>query len=113
MLENRFQNFVEKFFPEADSSEFLTQNLALLQKIQEGSEYQQEFRYYKALSNELRFQIYKLLETLPLCTCALAKLFGKNENLINHHLKILESESRIIGEQKGYFTVYRPLLRKK
>lgn len=113
MLDNRFQNFLEKFFPTTDSNEFLSQNLALIEKIQGDSEYQREFRYYKALSHELRFQIYKLLEILPLCTCALAKLFGKNENLINHHLKVLETEGLVLGEQKGYFTVYRPNFQKK
>jgi ArsR family transcriptional regulator len=112
VLEDRFRNYIEKFFPESNSEDFLTQNLSILQKFQADLDTQREFRYYKALSNELRFHIYKLLQSLPLCTCALARLFGKNENLINHHLKILENEGLIEGEQKGYFTIYRPIYRK-
>ena len=112
MVEDRFQNFLNTSFPDSDSKDFIKQNKERIKNIKNDAENQREFSYYKALSNEFRFQMYKLLQTIPLCTCALAKLFGKKESVVNHHLKILEAEGLIEGEKQSYFTVYRPMYKK-
>ena len=112
MVEERFQNFISTSFPDTDSESFLAENRKRLRTIKTNPEHIREFKYYKALSNELRFHIYKLLEILPLCTCALARIFDKKENIVNHHLKVLEKEGLIEGQKQSYFTVYRPVYKK-
>jgi DNA-binding transcriptional ArsR family regulator len=106
MNEDRFQNYINQIVPGISCEQYLEDNKKILESIKNNQKYKQEFELYNALGNELRFFIYKILETKPMCTCALARIFKKPDSSITYHLKILQDADLIIGKKKGYFTIY-------
>lgn len=69
----------------------------------------------KALSDETRYSIIKLLLGYNYCVRALAKRLGISESAVSQHLKILRKAEIVKGVKRGYFTHYyvdRNLLKK-
>lgn len=66
----------------------------------------------KALSEETRINIIKLLLEKEYCVRALAKKLGTSEASVSQHLKILREAGILIGEKRGYFTHYQIKLNK-
>jgi len=69
----------------------------------------------KALSEETRYNLVKLLLQHDFCVGALAKRLDMSESAVSQHLKILRNTEIVKGEKRGYFTHYyvdRDLLRK-
>ena len=60
----------------------------------------------KALADETRLKIIKLLLSHDLCVCALAKQIGVSEAAISQHLQILRKMGLVRGEKRGYWTHY-------
>ena len=106
MSEKRFKNYIQEIEKETTCEEFLKENRDFVMKITQDSEKLQEYKIHKALSNLKRYIINELLQTKPMCTCALANVFQVSDGTITHHLKILESAGLIVGKKEGYFTRY-------
>lgn len=104
----RFENYIRQTDADQDPDDFLDENKTLLRNLKADADAVEEYNYYKALSNELRFYIFKILQERPMCTCALAQIFDKKDNVINHHLQVLESHGLLRKEKDGYFTIYYP-----
>ncbi|MBD3352463.1 MAG: helix-turn-helix domain-containing protein, partial [Candidatus Lokiarchaeota archaeon] len=102
----RFENYMSHMNKDTDPDDFLAENRKVLEYLKTDEETSEEYNYYKALSNELRFYIFKLLQKKPMCTCALAQIFDKKDNVINHHLQILEIQGLVRKEKEGYYTIY-------
>jgi len=62
---------------------------------------------FKALSDENRLAIVKLLLCKDFCVRALSRKIGISEPAISQHLKILREAGMIKGEKKGYFIHYQ------
>ncbi|QIB27822.1 ArsR/SmtB family transcription factor [Caloranaerobacter azorensis] len=60
----------------------------------------------KAISDEKRFNIIKLLLQHNFCVRALAKRLNLSEAAISQHLKVLREAGLVKGEKKGYYTHY-------
>jgi DNA-binding transcriptional ArsR family regulator len=60
----------------------------------------------KALSDETRFGIVKLLLSRDLCVGALAHHLGISEAAVSQHLKLLREAGLVKGEKRGYWTHY-------
>jgi DNA-binding transcriptional ArsR family regulator len=60
----------------------------------------------KALSDETRFEILKLLLSCDLCVGALAHHLGISEAAVSQHLKLLREAGLVKGEKRGYWTHY-------
>ena len=61
----------------------------------------------KALSDETRFELVKLLLTHDLCVRALAHHLKISEAAASQHLKLLREAGLVKGEKRGYWTHYR------
>ncbi|MFW6263522.1 MAG: ArsR/SmtB family transcription factor [Thermotogota bacterium] len=61
----------------------------------------------KALADETRFTIVKLLLVHDFCVRALAKRLSISEAAVSQHLKILRKAGVVRGEKRGYFTHYK------
>jgi DNA-binding transcriptional ArsR family regulator len=61
---------------------------------------------FKALSDETRFQLFKLLLTHDLCVEALARNLKISEAAVSQHLKQLREAGLVRGEKRGYWTHY-------
>lgn len=60
----------------------------------------------KALSDETRFELVKLLLTHDLCVRALAHHLKISEAAASQHLKLLREAGLVKGEKRGYWTHY-------
>jgi len=75
-------------------------------EILNNSSFEEELKFHKALANQERLLIYKLLLNRPICTCVLSFILGKSQSTISRHLKIIEDAGLIIGKKEGYFVHY-------
>lgn len=64
------------------------------------------FKILKALSDETRLNILKLLVNHDYCVRALAKRLDVSESAVSQHLKVLRHAGIVKGEKRGYFTHY-------
>jgi len=60
----------------------------------------------KAVANETRFKILKLLLQHNYCVRALSKKLELSESAISQHIKVLREAGLLIGVKKGYYMHY-------
>lgn len=60
----------------------------------------------KALADEKRFELVRLLLTHDLCVGALARRLGISEGAVSQHLRHLRQVGLVRGEKRGYWTHY-------
>jgi len=60
----------------------------------------------KALSDETRYNLVKLLVSHDYCVGALANRLNISESAVSQHLKVLRNAGIVKGEKRGYFTHY-------
>ena len=68
-------------------------------------------RLFKALSDETRLRLLKLLADRgpegALCVGALAGKLGVTQSAVSQHLAVLRSAGLVVDERRGYFVHYR------
>ncbi|MDD2592120.1 MAG: metalloregulator ArsR/SmtB family transcription factor [Erysipelotrichaceae bacterium] len=60
----------------------------------------------KAIADESRYQIVKLLLEKDYCVSGLAYRLGISEAAVSQHIKILKEAKILYGEKRGYFMHY-------
>lgn len=60
----------------------------------------------KALSDETRYSLVKLLVSHDYCVGALAKQLNISESAVSQHLKVLRNAGIVKGDKRGYYTHY-------
>ena len=70
------------------------------------SEIRQEAKRYKALGDETRLKMFRVLEKGERCVCELMDLFQMNQSAASHNLKILENAGLVEGHRRGKFVYY-------
>jgi len=63
-------------------------------------------KLFKALSDESRFKLFKLLLTHDFCVGALARHLKISEAAVSQHLRQLREAGLVRGEKRGYWTHY-------
>ena len=63
--------------------------------------------YHKALGDENRLGIMKLLEFREMCVCELAAALGTSQPNLTHHIKKLERAGLVKSEKRGKWVYYR------
>jgi len=61
----------------------------------------------KALSDESRVKIVKMLQSKPSCVCELTAALGLAQPTVSKHLKILEESGLAHGKKQGLWVEYR------
>ena len=61
----------------------------------------------KALANETRLEIVRMLLGKPMCVHALAHHFQVSEPTICVHIRVLREAGVVSGERRGYFVHYQ------
>ncbi len=68
-------------------------------------------RLFKALADETRLRLLKLLSEQEtesaLCVGALAARLGVSQSAVSQHLAVLRSAGLVVDERRGYFVHYR------
>ena len=63
-------------------------------------------RKLKALADNKRLRILKMLEKKKMCVCELASVLGITQPSVSRHLKKLKKAGLIESEQNGFWTDY-------
>ena len=63
--------------------------------------------YHKALSDEKRIGILKLLEFREMCVCELTAVLGVTQPNLTHHIKKLETAGLVESERRGKWVYYK------
>jgi len=64
-------------------------------------------RLFKALSDETRVRILKMLEGRPLCVCEIQHVLKGSQPNVSHHLKTLSEAGLVDFERDGLWIAYR------
>jgi ArsR family transcriptional regulator len=64
-------------------------------------------KVFKALSDESRIRILKMLENRPLCVCEIQHVLKGSQPNISHHLKTLHEAGLVESEKDGLWISYR------
>ena len=63
-------------------------------------------KYFKALSDEKRIRILKLLTVKEMCVCELMIALDTTQPNLSHHLKILENQGFVNRRKEGKWAYY-------
>jgi ArsR family transcriptional regulator len=64
-------------------------------------------KLFKALSDETRLRILKMLEARPLCVCEIQFVLKGSQPNVSHHLKTLSEASLVDSKKDGLWIDYR------
>ncbi len=65
--------------------------------------------FLKVIAEENRLRILEVLYNEEICVCNLAKSLGLAQNLVSHHLKVLEQSNLLEKNRVGNQIFYKPL----
>ncbi len=63
-------------------------------------------RFFKALGDETRMRILKLLEVREMCVCEVMVALGLTQPTASHHLGILENSGLVKNRREGQWIFY-------
>ena len=64
-------------------------------------------KLFKALSDETRLRILKMLEARPLCVCEIQYVLKGSQPNVSHHLKTLSEAGLVDSKRDGLWIAYR------
>ena len=64
-------------------------------------------KLFKALSDETRLRILKMLEARPLCVCEIQHVLKGSQPNVSHHLKTLADAGLVDSKRDGLWIAYR------
>lgn len=64
-------------------------------------------KIFKALSDESRIRILKMLENRPLCVCEIQHVLKGSQPNVSHHLKTLYEAGLVDSKKDGLWISYR------
>lgn len=64
-------------------------------------------KVFKALSDETRVRILKMLESRPLCVCEIQYVLKGSQPNVSHHLKTLHEAGLVESKKDGLWIAYR------
>ena len=64
-------------------------------------------KLFKALSDETRLRILKMLEARPLCVCEIQHVLKGSQPNVSHHLKTLSEAGLVESKKDGIWIDYR------
>ena len=66
----------------------------------------QSIKIFKALSDETRLRIYRLLLESDLCVCQLVDILNMKQSRISHSLKVLKNAGLVDTQRNGKWIIY-------
>ena len=106
-LEQRLKNLIDSEDCSAENLEKYHKDLIRLSK--ENSDpikSRKQSKFFKALSDEKRIRILKLLTIREMCVCELMIALDTTQPNLSHHLKILENQGLVNRRKEGKWAYY-------
>ena len=92
--------------PAEDASKYAKELRQLADEIAESSTADKQSRFFKALADETRLRIVKLLEVREMCVCEVMVALGLTQPTASHHLGILENAGFVEDRKEGKWVFY-------
>jgi len=101
-VNQRLQRLIESDICQAENAEeYRKELIQLTREVANVETVKKQSRFFKALSDQKRLQIVKLLRVKEMCVCELMIALNMTQPNLSHHLRILESEGIINRTKKG------------
>ncbi len=101
-VNQRLQRLIESDICQAeDAEEYRKELIQLTREVASVETVKKQSRFFKALSDQKRLQILKLLRVKEMCVCELMIALNMTQPNLSHHLRILENEGIINRTKKG------------
>lgn len=106
-IDERLERLVHSpICPAEDASKYARELRELADKFADSELARRESRFFKALADETRIRILKLLLLREMCVCELMVALNLTQPTTSHHLGILEREGLIKKRKEGKWTYY-------
>jgi len=89
-----------------DASKYAVELKQIADEIAEGEAIDEQSRFFKALADETRLRILKLLEVREMCVCEVMVALGLTQPTASHHLGILENAGLVKDRKEGKWVFY-------
>ncbi len=89
-----------------EAPEYASELKRLAHKVVDAETVDRQTRFFKALADETRLQILKLLETREMCVCELMVALGLTQPTASHHLGLLENARLVKRRKEGKWVFY-------
>ena len=101
-VDQRLRRLIKSDICQAENAEEYKEELIqLTQDVANVEAVKKQSRFFKALSNQKRLQILKLLRVREMCVCELMIALNMTQPNLSHHLRILENVAIINRTKKG------------
>ena len=106
-LSKRLERLVEtEICPAEDVAKYAQELRELIDQIADKRTVKMESRFFKALADETRIKILKLLSLRRMCVCEIMVALDLTQPTASHHLRILENVGIVKDERKGKWIFY-------
>ena len=92
--------------PAEDASKYAEELRELADKVANKASAKKESRFFKALADENRIRILKLLMLREMCVCEIMVALNLTQPTASHHLGILEKEGVVKRRKEGKWVYY-------
>jgi len=84
------------------------ETMAALEAIIERADPEPSLSIFKALADDRRILIMRLLGETDLCVCDLVELFDVEYSKLSYHLQVLKDAGLVAADREGNYVTYRP-----
>ncbi len=92
--------------PAEDASKYTNELKQLADEIADSETADKQSRFFKALADETRLRIVKLLEVREMCVCEVMIALGLTQPTTSHHLGLLENAGLVKDRKEGKWVFY-------
>ncbi|MCW4022227.1 MAG: metalloregulator ArsR/SmtB family transcription factor [Candidatus Bathyarchaeota archaeon] len=101
-LKERLKRLTETEFCQAEvPEEYCKELLELTENVADTKTAKKQSKFFKALADEKRIRIIKLLLNKEMCICELMLCLGMTQPNLSHHIQLLENEGIVKRIKKG------------
>lgn len=93
--------------PAEDASEYASELKQLAAAVIKKDSVKKSSTFFKALADETRIKILKLLEVREMCVCELMVALDLTQPTASHHLGLLENVGLVGSRKEGKWVFYR------
>jgi ArsR family transcriptional regulator len=103
----RLARYVESgICPAEDASKYANELKQLADEIADSKTADKQSRFFKALADETRLRIVKLLGIREMCVCEVMVALGLTQPTASHHLGLLENAGLVKDRKEGKWVFY-------
>jgi ArsR family transcriptional regulator len=93
--------------PAVETLEYASELERIAQEVTDAEVIDKQSRFFKALADETRLRILKLLEVREMCVCEVMVALDLTQPTASHHLGLLENAGLTKDRKEGKWVFYR------